>query len=160
MRPFTFATLWMAILASGALFGFYFTMSVSIMPGFDATVPYAALQANQDVGRATQQSAFFVALLGAPLALIIAIVLTRKESAVWGWLAVSLVAWAAMMTVTLLGNVPLNQMLDGQTIDAGAPGLAEAWRAYSEPWQFWNWLRVATMAIGLLAVAHAYRQMP
>ncbi|WP_299410903.1 hypothetical protein [uncultured Roseobacter sp.] len=54
MTNLKLAVLMAAILGAGALFGFYFTMSVSIMPGLDLTEPYAAIKANQDIGRATQ----------------------------------------------------------------------------------------------------------
>ncbi|WP_299734727.1 hypothetical protein [uncultured Roseobacter sp.] len=56
MTNLKLAVLMAAILGAGALFGFYFTMSVSIMPGLDLTQIYAAIKANRDIGRATQQS--------------------------------------------------------------------------------------------------------
>ena len=70
--------LYLAILRAAALFGFYFTMSVAIMPGFDRTVPFAALQANQDIGRATQQSTFFVSLVGTPVLLVVAVIVVWR----------------------------------------------------------------------------------
>lgn len=106
-------TLVVAILGAGALFGFYFTMSVSIMPGLDRTAPYAAIIANQDIGRATQQSLFFVALLGTPIALVAAAALHWRAPSTRNWLVLSVLGWVAMMVVTLALNVPLNQVLDG-----------------------------------------------
>ena len=123
MKRFQTLTLYLAILEAGALFGFYFTMSVSIMPGFDLTDPYAALRANQDIGRATQQSTFFIALLGTPVLLIVALVSGWRERTSRSWSAAALAGWIGMMAVMFLFNVPLNQLLDGMTISQTAEGL-------------------------------------
>lgn len=146
-----------AILGTGALFGFYFTLSVSIMPGLDLTDPYVAITANQDIGRATQQSWFFVALLGTPIVLITGIALHWKISKIRNWLVLSAMGWIAMMVVTLSFNVPLNQVLDGLTIMPDQVDLAEQWAAYAVDWQRWNWLRVLTSGVSLVALAMGLR---
>ncbi len=144
-----------AILGAGALFGFYFTMSVSIMPGFDLTEPYAAIIANQDVGRATQQSAWFVALLGTPIALFVCITLHWKAQPARNWFLVGMTGWIAMMVITVTLNVPLNQILDELSITPDQADLNQLWSSYSVDWQSWNWLRVITSGISLAAVALA-----
>ena len=157
MNYLRLTTLMAAILGSGALFGFYFTMSVSIMPGLDATNPFAAITANQDIGRATQKSWFFVALLGTPIALLAAIVFLWRDVAARNWLVLSMIGWFAMMVVTLTLNVPLNNVLDGLIISPDQDGLSELWAAYGVDWQRWNWLRVLTSGLSLMFVAVAFR---
>ncbi len=157
MNGLRLTTLIVAIMGTGALFGFYFTMSVSIMPGLDLTEPYAAITANQDIGRATQQSLFFVALLGTPLALAAAIALMWRASAPRNWLILSMAGWVAMMTVTLTLNVPLNGVLDGLTVTPDKGNLDDLWAAYSVDWQTWNWLRVLTSGLSLAFVGLAIR---
>jgi uncharacterized membrane protein len=144
-------------MGAGALFGFYFTMSVSIMPGLDATEPYAAITANQDIGRATQKSGFFVALLGTPIALSAAIVLLWRNATPRNWLVLSMIGWVAMMVITLTLNVPLNNVLDGLIILPDQDGLADLWASYAVDWQRWNWLRVLTSGLSLVFVAMAIR---
>ncbi|WP_298974972.1 anthrone oxygenase family protein [uncultured Roseobacter sp.] len=131
MTDLKLAILMAAILGAGALFGFYFTMSVAIMPGLDLTEPYAAITANQDIGRATQQSLWFVALLGTPIALLACIALYWKDRPVRNWLVLGMAGWSAMMVVTVLFNVPLNQILDGLTITPDQADLADLWASYS-----------------------------
>ncbi len=151
---------YLAILGTGLLFGFFFTMSVSIMPGLDATDPYAALIANQDIGRATQQSLFFVALLGTPLALIITIVMTWKIPLTRNWCVLAMLSYLVMMGVTIFLNVPLNQQLDVLAISPGMENAPEHWLAYSVDWQMWNWLRVLFSGLSLLFAAFALRNLP
>lgn len=155
MNSLKLSALIAAILGTGALFGFYFTMSVSIMPGLDLTEPHSAIIANQDIGRATQQSLFFVALLGTPIALIAAAALHWRALATRNWLVLSVVGWVSMMVVTLTLNVPLNQVLDGLVITPDQVNLADLWAAYSVDWQKWNWLRVLTSGVSLVSTAMA-----
>jgi len=157
MNNVKLASLTAATIGAGALFGFYFTLSVSIMPGFDLTEPYAAITANQDIGRATQKSLFFVALLGTPVALLACIALFWKSQHVRNWLILGMAGWIGMMVVTVTLNEPLNQILDGLTIAYNQGDLADLWASYSVNWQRWNWLRVLTSGISLVAVALAIR---
>lgn len=149
------ATLLASILGAGALFGFYFTMSVSIMPGLDLTEPYSAIVANQDIGRANKASLFFVALMGTPLAISACMALHWKSSGARNWLALGLLGWVGMLLVTLTLNVPLNQILDGLSIVPDQEGLSDLWADYTVDWQKWNWLRVLTSGLSLIFVALA-----
>ncbi len=62
-----------------------------------------------------------------------------------------------MMVVTVLFNVPLNQILDGLTITPDQANFADLWASYSVDRQKWNWLRVLTSGISLVAIALAIR---
>ncbi len=160
MKSLKLATLIAAILGTGVLFGFYFTMSVSIMPGLDLTEPYAAITANQDIGRANKQSLFFVALMGTPIAILIAATLHWKSAMQRNWLFLGLLGWIVMLGVTLTLNVPLNNVLDGLVISPDQEMLSDLWDAYSIDWQKWNWLRVLSSGVSLTFVALALRTEP
>lgn len=146
-----------AVLASGGLFGFFYTMSFSIMPGLDATPAYSALIANQMIGRATQGSSFIVLLLGSPLMMLAALSLSiaKGKRSPLPWLAGALLAWVGMMVLTLTLNVPLNQVLDGLTLEPTMPDAETAWLAYSPDWQKWNWWRVGFSAASTLLASVA-----
>lgn len=148
-----------ANLGAGALFGFFYTMNVSIMPGMDLAPPYAAITANQDIGRATKQSGFIIALLGTPLSTIASIALHRRSPFVRNWLCLGLAGWCGMLAVTLSLNVPLNQILDNLVItpDTDPKVLRDHWLAYSVDWQKYNWLRVLTSGISLVGMCMAMR---
>ena len=127
------------------------------MPGLDQTNPFAAITANQDIGRATQQSLFFVALLGTPVALVFAVALCWREGAQRNWLLLSLLGWVIMLVVTLVLNVPLNNILDGLSIVPDQTDLASIWASYSDDWQKWNWLRVISSGLSLVFASLAFR---
>lgn len=147
----------LALLCSGALFGFFFTMSVSIMPGLDLTAPYSALLANQEIGHATQKSYFAVALLGTPITLLILLILVWrtgfKDEGLW--IGAAFAGFIAMMVVTLTLNVPLNQILDALPLTPDIASPSELWLSYSVDWQKWNWLRVIFSGLSLLALGRA-----
>lgn len=133
-----------AIVLSGGLFGFFFTMQFSIMPGLDLTEPYSALLANMMIGRATQSSYLIVLLLGTPVTLGVAMALSMRtlERDGIGYLGSALLSWMAMLAVTLFFNVPLNQVLDGLILTPDMADATEGWAAYSQEWQQWNLARV------------------
>lgn len=146
-----------ALLCTGALFGFFFTMSFSIMPGLDLTAPYSAILANQEIGHATQKSYFAVALIGTPVSLAILFgLLWRSGLKVERlWVAAAFLSFIAMMVVTLTLNVPLNQIIDALPISADQENLNALWLAYSVDWQKWNLLRVLFSGVSLLALGFA-----
>lgn len=149
-----------ANLGAGALFGFYYTMNVSIMPGLDRTKDFVAIAANQDIGRATKESGFILPLLGTPVCALVAMGLHWKIPTVRNWLAVGMAGWVGMLAVTLTLNVPLNEILDGLDIEPNQTDLKKKWLAYSVDWQRYNWLRVITSGISLVGMAMAMRAPP
>lgn len=155
----TISTL-VSILLAGALFGFFYTLSISIMPGLDLTEPYSAIVANQAIGRASQNTFFTLALLGTPLSLIISLILTwLKGNKIGGyWFGAALVAFIAMVIVTATLNVPLNQVLDAVAVTPQQSDLQQIWEAYSTDWQRWNWLRVLFSGLTLLFASIALQR--
>lgn len=149
------------ILSAGALFGFFYTMSISIMPGLDLTSPYSAIVANQEIGHATQNYFFAVPMIGTPvLGIITAIYFFKSNRKTSTLLLLSVLAWVGMLLVTLMLNVPLNQILDGVKITAEQEGLSQIWAAYSIDWQKYNWLRTLFSGFTLLFASLAYKTAP
>ncbi len=147
------------ILCAGALFGFFYTMSISIMPGLDLTAPYSAILANQEIGHATQNYFFAVPMIGTPLlAAFAAIYYFRQKDKSTAFLFLGTIsAWVGMLVVTLMLNVPLNQILDGLQITMEQENLAQLWDSYSIDWQVYNWLRVGFSGLSLFFAAIAFK---
>lgn len=148
------------ILCAGALFGFFYTMSISIMPGLDLTQSYSAITANQEIGHATQNYYFATPMIGTLILCIILISLHFKagHKTKATYIAVALLAFAGMIAVTLMLNVPLNQILDGAIVTPEQPNLNQVWDAYSIDWQGYNWLRTLLSGLTLLFATLAITQ--
>ncbi len=152
MKNITNVATLLSILAAGALFGFFYTLSISVMPGLDQAEPYSAIVVNQEIGRATQNTFFTAALLGLPLLLIVSFVLSMLGDKQKGrfWFIAALAAFIGMVLVTTLLNVPLNQALDAVVVTPDHGNLQQIWNDYSIDWQRWNWLRVFFSGLTLL----------
>ena len=47
-------------------------------------------------------------------------------------------------------NLPLNESLAALAVPLDPAGAQDAWRAYSDPWQFWNTVRAVVAGTALL----------
>lgn len=157
------ALLWFAILSAGTMAGVYFAFSVFIMQALGALERPGGMLAMRSINRVILRSAFIPLFLASSAVCAVL--------AVWG-----AVAWqapggwqmgcggalyvAGMFGVTMLGNVPLNNMLE--RTDPLGPEAEQAWRRYLLRWTAWNHLRTlsclaatALLVAALLASARA-----
>lgn len=160
MKKITNLAILSSILLAGALFGFFFTLSFSVMPGLDLVEPYSAITANQEIGRATQNMFFSVVLLGTPLLLIVSFVLSsigNKKKGIF-LLVAALASFIMMMLVTAFLNVPLNQALDAIVVTPQQDNLQQIWDDYSIDWQRWNLFRLFFSGLTLLFASLALQK--
>jgi len=147
------ATTLAAALGCGLVGGLCFTFSTAVMPAFDDLAPSAAIAAMQSINRSIVNPVFLLALLGTALACVALVVWSVRA---WGQpgarlvLAGAALYLAGMMVVTIAGNIPLNDTLDG--VRAGSASAAQDWSDFSGPWTLLNHVRTAATlaAAGLL----------
>ena len=150
----TFATLVLA----GAMAGFFYAYSMSVMWALDATDPKAAIAAMQSINIVVRNAIFFPAFFGTPAVALVAAGLWWKQDA--GQVAL-LMALAAIVylcgafLLTLFVNVPMNQALAIATIPADPEAARTLWRNYSGPWTLWNHVRTVASFVSLLLVGWA-----
>ena len=155
LLPRAFAVL--AILSSGAMFGFFYAWVCSTIWGLDAADPNVAISAMQAMNASVRNLVFALGYFGTPIALAAAALFAWK---VEGLRAAILFGSGALLYVlgvmapTSVGNVPLNETLAAVEVPLAVARADEVWRSYSAPWQLWNTVRaVAAGAVLLLAVA-------
>ena len=147
----------LCLLLIGAIAGFFYAYSVSVIWGLDASDPATAIRAMQAINASVRNAAFAPAFFGTPVAAVLAAVM---------WLAAGrrgpalLLAGAALLYVagaflpTLWVNVPMNEALARLAVPAGTEEARATWTAWSSPWLAWNHLRtVASLTALLLAGA-------
>ena len=150
-----------ALLHSGAIFGFFYAWVCSTMWGLDSADPRVAIQAMQAMNASVRNPVFAPAFFGTPVIAGLAAFLAWRAH--HGRSAALLAAAAALYIVgafapTALVNVPMNLALASTDIPATREAAAELWSAYSERWQVWNLARTIASGGSLLLVGAALLQ--
>ncbi|WBU54247.1 DUF1772 domain-containing protein [Paracoccus sp. SCSIO 75233] len=156
MKQFTIFMVFLSLLLSAAVFGFFYAWVCSTMWGLDAADPRVAIAAMQAMNASVRNAVFFPAFFLTPVALGgVAVLLYRTQRH-------PAIAFAAAAIVYLIGgfiltatvNVPMNQELALIAVPDDIDAAATIWRDYSQPWQVWNQTR--TIASGLAFLLAAY----
>ena len=143
----------LALLFSGAMFGFFYAWVCSTMWGLDAADPSVAIAAMQAMNASVRNPVFASAYFGTPAVLAAAALAAwtgaeRRCAAPFGLAALVYVLGA--MVPTFAVHVPLNEALAQIAPPLDAARAEAVWRSYSPPWQAWNTVRAAAAGIALL----------
>lgn len=153
----------LSLLLSGAIFGFFYAWVCSTMWGLDTLNPNVAIIAMNAMNISVRNGVFMPAFFGTPIMLILTCVLAlaarqRQVGLLIGAGALIYIAGAFIPTASI--NVPMNIALETYTPPL-LPGDAEViWNAYSPRWQFWNIMRTIAAGITLLMVGLALHALP
>lgn len=135
-------------LAAALVSGVFLTFSDFVMRSLAGLARAAGAEAMQQINREIFRSVFMVLLLGtAPVAtgLLIYAWIAGSGAATSWIIAGSLSYLGGAIAVTILGNVPMNERLDGiDLLSAEGQGY---WRHYYRSWTRWNHLRAAAALI-------------
>jgi uncharacterized membrane protein len=106
-------TLLLATLFTGLLAGVFFTWSNAITPGIGRLDTLSYLRAFQEMNRTILNPLFFLVIFGA-MFFSFATAYFHKSNAVLFWLILSaaIIYFIGVFLVTIMGNVPLNEMLN------------------------------------------------
>ena len=143
----------LALLHAGAIFGFFYAWVCSTMWGLDAADPNVAIAAMQAMNESVRNPVFVPAFFGTPVVLAAAALAAWKAEERRGAL---LLASAGLLYIlgatvpTVAINLPLNESLAALAVPLDPAGAQDAWRAYSDPWQFWNTVRAVVAGTALL----------
>jgi len=125
------------LLASALSAGFFYTYSISVMPGLAAADPSSAIRAMQGINAVIRTPVFAFAFFGAllfPLAVSLAAWISRaRQVAVLAFLSVVLYG-LGVFAVTFLVNVPLNEAL--ASANPTSDTAARIWPATMAPGRF------------------------
>jgi uncharacterized membrane protein len=154
--------IFVAVLISGGVFGFFYTWSFVVMRGLSLTDAPAAIAAMQSVNANIVTGWFALIFFGTPVATAVAALATYaaggRGAALW-LLAATVIHLVGCFAVTALVNVPMNNAL--AQVDARSVADPQAaWSGYAGPWTAWNHLRTASCAATLLCAALALWRWP
>ncbi|MEP5153184.1 anthrone oxygenase family protein [Planktotalea sp.] len=153
----------LSLLLSGAIFGFFYAWVCSTMWGLDAMDPNAAIAAMNAMNISVRNGVFFPAFFGTPIVLLITAILaylakSRATAIFLGSGAVIYFLGAFLLTASV--NVPMNIALEAFVEPLPTAEALEIWSAYSARWQFWNITRTIVAGITLLLVGLGLYALP
>jgi uncharacterized membrane protein len=143
---------------AGAMAGFFYAYSMSVMWALDAVDPKAAIATMQSINIVVRNAIFFPAFFGTPVVALVAAGLWWKLGAGQVALLLALAAivyLAGTFLVTIVANVPMNEALAIATIPTDPETARTLWRNYSGPWTLWNHVRTVASFASLLLVGWA-----
>ena len=146
----------LALLHSGAMFGFFYAWVCSTMWGLDAADPNVAISSMQAMNASVRNPVFALGYFGTPLVLATVALATWKGEERPAAILVgsgSLLYILGVMIPTSMVNVPLNEALAAVEAPLAGPRAEQVWLSYSVPWQFWNTIRAVAAGAALLLVA-------
>lgn len=147
------AVAYAALLATGAIFGFFYAWVCSTMWGLDAADPRVAIPAMQAMNASVRNAVFFPAFFLTPVLLGLAAVLMGRTGR--GTSARLLGAAGGLylvggLVLTSLVNVPMNEALAAVPVPALEADARAVWAGYSGRWQVWNTVRTVVCGVALL----------
>lgn len=149
-----------AIFLTALISGLFYAYSVSVNPGLQRLADAEYLRAMQGINRAIINPLFMLSFMGTAIILpVCAWVVFRQEGAsisFWLVLAAALLYIIGTFGVTMVGNVPLNDLLD--TFDTGSATMQEiqAFRIRFEmPWNRLHGIRTVANALSLVCAIAA-----
>lgn len=152
----------LALLATAAVFGFFFAWVCSTMWGLDSADPRVAIEAMQAMNASVRNPVFALAFFGTPVFLAaaasVAWLVQARRAALYIGLACALYL-AGGLALTMMANVPLNEALAAVRIPPDAASARTIWDDYSTDWQLWNIARTVVCAVVLLLVGAAFLRL-
>ena len=144
------ALLLLGLLASALIAGFFYTYSVSVMPGLGATEPLAATLAMRGINAVIRTPLFAFSFFGALAFPFAAALLAQRRVVAVLAVAAGLVYGVGAFAVTFTVNVPLNEALAAASPSAASA--ADLWQQYATPWTVWNHVRTLASIIAFALV--------
>ncbi|MFD0773522.1 DUF1772 domain-containing protein [Streptomonospora algeriensis] len=131
-----------ATIATGIVAGLFFAFSCSVMPALRHTADPVFIEVMQRINVAILNGWFLLVFLGAPVAtaLTAALILARGEGATLLPVTAALVLYLAMIAVTRVFNIRMNNELAGSGPEGGTDPAAVR-RRFEGPWTGWNMVR-------------------
>lgn len=162
MKSPLFAFAHLSLLATGAMFGFFYAWVCSTMWGLDAADPSVAIAAMQAMNASVRNVVFAPAFFGTPVILLATAVLARRSGrrvSARAFFAAALFYVVGGLALTATVNVPMNEALAKVRLPLAAHDAEAVWSAYSGRWQTWNMVRMCASGLALLAAGYGLARL-
>lgn len=148
------ASLFLATFLTGLMAGIFFTWTNAVTPGIGKLSDLEYLSALQSMNRVILNPAFYIAFFGPVILLPLATMLNyySNPGIIFKLLILAAIFYLlGVFLVTVIGNIPLNNLLDKSKLESISLGDAKILRAAIEKkWNNFNLIRSITSAISFL----------
>lgn len=150
---FKLSVLLIGILFTGLTAGLCFTWSNAITPGIGRLDDLSFLKSFQAMNRAIINPSFLAVFFMPVIVLFVNAYLYRSADpkAFWSFMIAAVLFFVGIGLITVLKNVPLNEILDQAVLeDLNDVDLKALRTRFEAPWNRWHMLRTISSAIAFL----------
>lgn len=155
-------TLFATTLCFGLVAGLCFTWGNAVTPGIGQLNDLGYLQSFQRMNRSIENPLFFAIFIGS-FFIGIATIFANKgisPSHFWLILIAVIIYFFGVVLVTIMGNVPLNELLDKTNLtESSIEELKTLRERFENPWNHFHTIRIitATISFAMLIIAGIYK---
>ena len=146
----------LAILFTGLMAGIFFTWSNAVKPGIGKLSDLEYLKAFQSMNRVILNNAFRLVFAGALIAVALVPVFyfnLYPKNIFWVFVITLVIYWIGAFGVTILGNIPLNEILDKTNLESiSSEEVKELRRSIEVKWNNLNLIRTISSGITFLSL--------
>ncbi|MGY3795112.1 anthrone oxygenase family protein [uncultured Aquimarina sp.] len=158
---FETTTMIISIVLTGLTAGLCFTWTNAITPGIGQLDDLSFLLSFQQMNRAIINPIFLIIFFGPFISnsYVAFLKYQHQNASFWIFLAASLTFTIGVVFITILKNVPLNEVLDKTNLaDASLEELKMLRKRFENPWKQWHFIRTisSTISFVLLLVGSLY----
>lgn len=137
--------LFLSVLTAALTAGLFYSWSISVMRGLKALPDREFIMSMQAMNRAIQNPLFFICFFGAALFLLISCFQEFNKPlnpAYYLLIASTIIYLIGVQGVTIVGNVPLNNMLDAFSVNGStAEAISKMRTGFESKWNYLNNIR-------------------
>jgi len=151
-----------ATLSSGLMAGLFYSWSISVTPGLAKMSDENYLQAFQSMNRAILNPAFFIFFFGLVVLLPLLTYLHYQspvDAKFWYIISATIFYMIGIMTVTIFGNVPMNNTLEALQIESmDLEKMASFRLGFESKWNKLNMIRTICSSLAFVSLIIACLQ--
>lgn len=143
------------VLLTGLSAGLCFTWGNAVTPGIGKLDDLGFLMAFQQMNRVILNPTFFIVFMGPSLLGIINLFLFKGTNGMLWWFLLGsvLVYGLGVIVVTVLGNVPLNEMIDQYALETlNKDELKSLREAFETKWNQYHFIRIISAIVSFIGL--------
>ena len=149
-----------SIFLTGLMAGIFFTWSNAVKPGIGKLNDVDYLSALQSMNRVILNRAFLIVFVGAIISVALVPVFhfhLYPKNIFWLLILILIIYWVGVFSVTVLGNIPLNEILDKRNLSGmNSNDLSLLRNSIEDKWNNFNFIRSISSAISFLLLIISY----